>query len=50
MSEIVQTLVFCDDDRIELAPVAIGYEKDVYSIKSQSATIDGFKFGVKTKK
>jgi hypothetical protein len=36
-------------DSIELAPVAIGYENDVYSIKSQSATIDGFKFGVKKK-
>jgi hypothetical protein len=32
---------------IELAPVGIGYENDVYSIKSQSATINGLKFGVK---
>ena len=36
-------------DSIELAPVGVGYEKDVYSIKSQSATISGLKFGVKKK-
>jgi hypothetical protein len=36
-------------DGIELAPVRIAYENDVYSITSKSATIDGFKFGVKKK-
>jgi hypothetical protein len=36
-------------DGIDLAPVGIAYENDVYSIKSKSATINGFKFGVKKK-
>lgn len=36
-------------DGVELAPVSIGYEQDVYSIKSKSATISGLKFGVKKK-
>ena len=35
---------------IELAPVGIGDENDVDSIKSKSATINEFKFGVKKKK
>src|SRR5262249_54372193 len=36
-------------DRIDLAPIGIGYESDVSSIKSESATIKGLKFGVKKK-
>lgn len=31
----------------ELAPVGIGYENDVSSIKTRFATINGLKFGVK---
>ena len=36
-------------DSIELAPVGIGYESDVYSVTTKSATINGLKFGVKKK-
>jgi hypothetical protein len=36
-------------DSVELTPVGITYESDVYSVKSTSATINGLKFGVKKK-
>ena len=34
---------------IDLAPISMFYENDVYSVRSKSATIDGLKFGVKKK-
>jgi hypothetical protein len=34
-------------DGIDLAPVGMSYESNVYSIQSKSATINGLKFGVK---
>jgi hypothetical protein len=36
-------------DGVEVAPVGISYEDAVYGIRSNSATIDGLKFGVKKK-
>lgn len=36
-------------DGIGLAPLGITYESDVYSVKTNSATIKGLKFGVKKK-
>jgi hypothetical protein len=36
-------------DSVELAPVSLSYQQDVYSIKSGSATISGLKLGVKKK-
>jgi Domain of unknown function (DUF4157) len=35
---------------IDLAPIRMYYEHDVYNIRSKSATIKGLKFGVRTKK
>lgn len=35
---------------IDLAPIGISYENDVYNVTSKSATIDGLKFGVKNEK
>ena len=36
-------------DSIELAPIGIAYESEVYDMTTNSATISGLKFGVKKK-